>query len=136
MSAGEKAEALRGLSEKLPRTMAVNEEKEREEAAIDMEIERMRRTGDRGGLFALRKERYGNEAAERLADLDDKQDSLDRRIREFNRTVKRIEGETGLSFEEKAKRISDLKSKTFAEWERPLVHADTENMTMKGEKTL
>ncbi len=121
MSAAEKAEALRSLSEKRPHIWAAKEAMTREDNEFDEKIERMRQSGDRNGMFALREERYGKESADRLAALDSQKDSLNRRILEFNRSVKLIEKETDLSSQEKTKKILDLKTSTFTEWERPLV---------------
>ncbi len=79
--------------------------------------------GDQEEVRALREQRFGVEAADRLGELDRRRDEWRERVDEYRRRRSEIEADQGLSEAQRRARVEQLTSERFTETERKRVAA-------------
>lgn len=131
----EKKAAIEAMADQLPAPLAEKEANKRKEEMLEAEINRLKQTKDSASVFALRESYFGTESARRLSVLDKKTESLNRRIKEFQKLKQDTSEDTELTQDEKMRRIDAALRNNFSEWERPMLKRLNNNPIKKGEQT-
>jgi len=131
----EKAAAIGEIADQLPAPLAEKEANIRKEKMVETEINRLKQTKDSASVFALRESYFGGESARRLSLLDQKTESLNRRIIEFQQFKQSTTEDPELTKEEKMRQIEAAQKTNFSEWERPMLRRFDNTPIKKGKQT-
>lgn len=74
-------------------------------------------------IYQLRAEKFGDEAAQRLAELDQQQNDWKQRVQAYNQEKQRIDSIEGISTEEKNSLLGEYASQNFSELEQKRLSA-------------
>jgi lipase chaperone LimK len=107
----------------------------RKEVILEAEINRLKQAKDNEAVFALRESYYGTESARRLSALDRKTESLNRRMKEFQKFKQETSEDPALTHDEKMRRIDTALKNNFSEWERPMLRRLDNTPIKRGEQT-
>jgi lipase chaperone LimK len=119
-----RAARLEALDATLPADVRAARERALAPLQLRADEERLRAAGaGAAAIAALREERFGPEAAARLAALDRQRAEWDRRVAEYRTARERIEADPRLSAAARAAALDELRAARFTEPERRRVEA-------------
>ena len=118
LSAAEKEKKIYQLEEQLPADTRDDRRQFRKELSMNKQIDELQKTeGNEDKIYDLRAGVYGKEAADRLAELDQKRAELSQRINTYRAEKNKISSMSGLTNESKQLQIDALGKRMFSEEE-------------------